>query len=923
MDRHTFELLEASVREAEDAWRSGNRQQSWERYRSILRQRFEQVGYNPASLTAADLTIIERLADLSIPFGRVQEADQLLTLAANGYRRKGSNYWFDLITLKRIHLCFGRHAPLESRELFRALHPPFDDVETKSAANGFMRQMESSYHQDTEDEPRLALFENFYLQLGRLLLYMGKHQPAIEVLEHGNGMACSANGTTSRNAALHFQLELARARMERGDLAESGQLLSRMSPTIDQVLQPGHTTTWLALSAQLHLLRGELGRAQDRLLEMSKICASNGFELPALRSLLSLAGVFILVNKIPEAEEILLQAERSEAYKDREIQEQTSRLLKVAKARVGMEVGGAESVAEMQGGVESRAIPKAVPSDFPVATHGRSLEDFEARALQFQFYLSLRRNTAARSCLERLRSFRQSDSLLIRMRLRALEATFDYYVQCSPQTAAAALREIIPAFRRLGMIPELWRAYILYELCLRKLGELADEIDRIQKEKNDLLEKLENSLSLADRIVFLLNKPTAEEEEIARQIKALQDLESSSSTGWIQGIQITYLRQKMLNELLNQIYRQRHAFAVSRLAKTSPRQAWPRISLWRRLFLRSPHRALIAFLVLPDAVLAITITFGKLQYKVSRTTRLWLRQRVKEWHETIPESRPDEAGRLALAIAKQIGIEDLLAQLPAGVNRLTILPDDVLHGFPFATIRSSEKYLIERFPISIGFDAAHANSRRWRLPRIRTGLLVGITESVPPLPKTARQMSFVAGWLTERHMQAASLQNETVTPDSLCSGLQTSNLFHLSCHGQFSLDDPDSTGWQLLSGKDHTETFGLTRIFKLDLHHLEHATLLSCWGADNYVRPGRWILSLPEALCRAGTGSVAACLWEISEDCALEFVQHFYEAIPGRSTDEAVREAQLRMMKNHAGRAREPVEWAGFQLYGTPRKLRI
>jgi CHAT domain-containing protein len=80
---------------------------------------------------------------------------------------------------------------------------------------------------------------------------------------------------------------------------------------------------------------------------------------------------------------------------------------------------------------------------------------------------------------------------------------------------------------------------------------------------------------------------------------------------------------------------------------------------------------------------------------------------------------------------------------------------------------------------------------------------------------------------------------------------------------------------------------------------------------------------LPEALCRAGTGSVAACLWEISEECALEFVQHFYDAIPGLRTDEAVREAQLRMMKNDSGRAREPVEWAGFQLYGTPKKLRI
>lgn len=923
MDRHTFELLETRVQEAEDAWRSGNRQQAWERYRSILSQRLEQVGYNPAALTAADLTIVERLADLSIPFGRVHDADDLLSLAANGYCRIDSNYWFDLITLKRIHLCFGRHAPLEARELFRDLHPPFDDIESKSATHGFMQQIESSYLHDTEDEPRLVLFENFYLQLGRLLLYLGKYPAAIEVLEHGSEIAPGPSGATSCNAALHFQLELARARVERGDLAEGGQLLSRIWPTINQVLQPGQTTTWLALSAQLDLLRGELGSAQDRLTEMSQICASNGFELPALRSLLSLAGVFILLNKIPEAEGILLHAERAEAYKDREIQEQTDRLLKVAKARVGMEAGGAESVAEMQGGVESRAIPKSLPSDFPLATYGRSLGDFESRALQFQFYLGLRKNAAAQSCLERLRSFRQSDSRLIRLRLRALEATFDYYIQRSPQTAAEALREIMPAFRELGMIPELWRTYVLYESCLRKLDRPVDEINGIQKEKNALLEKIENSLSLADRIVFLLNKPTAEEEEIPRQIRALRDLESVSSIGWIKGIRKKYQRQQMLNELLNVIYRQRHAFAISRLTKSSAQQPWPRISLWKRLFLRSPRHALISFVVLPDAVLAISMTWGKLQYKVSRTTRLWLRQRVKEWHETIPESRPDEAGRLASTIAKQIGIAELVAQFAASVNRLTILPDDVLHGFPFATIRSGEKYLVERFALSIGFDAADATSRRWRRPRVRTALLTGITDSVPPLPKTARQLDFVAGWLSERHVKATTIRNESVTPGNLCSGLQTANLFHISCHGQFSPDNPDSTGWQLLNGKDHTEIFGLTRIFALDLRQLEHATLLSCWGADNYVRPGRWILSLAEALWRAGTGSVVACLWEISEDCALEFVRHFYDALPGLRTDEAVREAQLRMMKNDSRRAREPVEWAGFQLYGTPRNLRM
>jgi CHAT domain-containing protein len=923
MDPHTLELLDASVQEANDLWDSGNRQQAWERYRSILRQRLEQVGYNPAALVAADLTVIERWSDLSIAFGKTVDADRLLTLAANGYRRIGSNYWFDLVTLKRIELCFGRYAALEARELFQTLHPPFDNIESRSAADGFMRNMESSYLHDTEDEPRQVLFETFYLQLGRLLLYMGKYQAAIEVLERGIAMASAPGSAGSRSVRARFQLELARALLERGELAEGGRLLSRVWPTLDQASQPGLTTTWLALAAQLDLLRGDFGSAQDRLIEMTNICASNGFEVSALRSVLSLARVFILLNKITEAEVILSHAkERSEAYQDRGIKEQADRLLKVANARIGFESPGAESVIEMQGSADAVATPQSVATEFPITTHGRSLEDFESRALQFQFYLGIGSTKAAQTCLERLRSFRQSESLLIRLRLSALEATFEYYARGNAQVPAETIAETMSAFRELGMIPELWRAYTLYELCLRRLERPASDINRVQKEKNALLAQLEASLSLADRIVFLLNKPTAEEEEIVQQIRALRDLESASSTGWITAMRKNYRRQKLLNELLNVIYRQRHAFAISRLAKNSSRQSWPRIALWKRLFWRSPSHALISFVVLPDAVLAITMVWGKLQYKVSSTTRLWLRQRVREWHESIPESRPDEAQRLASKIAEHIGISEVLGQLPAGISSLTVLPDDVLHGFPFVTIPYGEGYLIERFSLSIGFDAASAVPKDWQRPRVRTALLTGITNGVPPLPKTARQLDLVAASLRNRHVQTTTMRNERVTPVDLCGALQTSNLFHISCHGQFSPDQPESTGW-ILGDKDHSEVFGLTRIFELDLRQLKHATLLSCWAADNYVRPGRWILSLPEALWRSGAGSVVACLWEISEDCALEFIQQFYDVLPGLRTDEAVRQAQMRMMKSASGRIREPVEWAGFQLYGTPRKLRM
>jgi len=122
---------------------------------------------------------------------------------------------------------------------------------------------------------------------------------------------------------------------------------------------------------------------------------------------------------------------------------------------------------------------------------------------------------------------------------------------------------------------------------------------------------------------------------------------------------------------------------------------------------------------------------------------------------------------------------------------------------------------------------------------------------------------------------------------------------------------------------EKTEIVGLNRMFQLDLRRMKHATLVSCWAADNFVLPGRWVVSLPEVLWRAGAASVVGSLWQVSEDCAGQFVQKFYKALPSHTVDRAAQQAILALMRNGAGPPREPVDWAGFQVYGEPQKLRL
>src|SRR5580698_9783033 len=116
MDLLELDLLEEKVQKAEDRWRSGQWRPALELYCEIFLEQWRKLDGRSEALTAADLTILERIADLSAPIGFAQLAESVLAQVAQGYRRLGSQYWADLITLKRIHVAFANHDPFRARE---------------------------------------------------------------------------------------------------------------------------------------------------------------------------------------------------------------------------------------------------------------------------------------------------------------------------------------------------------------------------------------------------------------------------------------------------------------------------------------------------------------------------------------------------------------------------------------------------------------------------------------------------------------------------------------------------------------------------------------------------------------------------------------------------------------------------------------
>jgi len=717
-----------------------------------------------------------------------------------------------------------------------------------------------------------------------------------------------------------LRLALVRARLESGELAAAAADLRSIRTGLNGPGELDCETMWLDASAQLATMQGRLGAAQYQAAQVWLWCASRGYMLPALNASLNLCQLYIVLNKTVEAKGVL-DAVRAIAIQNgwAEIRDRAEHFRMVAEARARRDVSGPEAIFGLQIGSENATQSPVSTTQFPVKTHGYSLQDFQLRSLQFQFYLGCGNMGAARIALDRLHSFRICDSRVVQTGLISHLAHWLYF-NGDFSAALPYAREASAAYREMGMLPDQWRMQRLLRNTLEHLGDSSAESERLGDENQSLLMQMAGFLPLEDQITYLLNKPTEHEEFLSRKIRTLQQSEKGRKNWWRRCRAIVNT-QKTLNSLLDDVYWERESSALLRLrGEGGTAVTHPSTPLWKRVFMCRRDQAQIAFVVLPDSVLAITISLGRLRYRILHTSRVRVRELVRQWHEAVPESRPDSAARAAALLCQELQIEAILNELPPRVTRIAILPDDALHGFPFAALPVRGGFLIEHFAVSIGFQPNQRNFRR-RGKATRSVHLVGMTEGTPPLPHTAEHIRNIQAEFAEQRIETKVVLNDELPVDGLLDFLQHATLVHISCHGEYAQNCPEATGWQIVTGKSRTELVGLPRLFGLKLTGLHHATIMSCWSADNFIFPGRWVISLPEVLWRAGAGSVAACLWEVSEQCVSEFVAHFYHNLRSLPVDCAAQTALIAMLKS--GGRREPFDWAGFQVYGDPKLLRF
>jgi CHAT domain-containing protein len=921
---------------AEDEFERGEFASALLRYRQVLLDFLAESDPTQGiatRLTEAEVVMLERLADLAALFGEWDEAQQLLTSLRQLFEDAGNLYAADYICLKQVALEIGRGRLRHARQLLREMATSIGDCDLiPFTSAGFAQWEAGRYWPDTNAADREVLFSRLYLEIGRLEAANGQYDRAVAALKRGLLHCQPGAPALARQAEVPLLLAIAASRLEQGDLQSAAVVVLDLPGQFDEAQQPGLAVQRLAILGKLDLLTGDLGPAKRHFERVLEICQDGQFEQAVPKATLNLAHILIYLNQTRAASHLLERA-RARALQRNDVSTlvRAEMLLRVAIERgrsLAEEVCIAPSVTRIWKG-PGEPMPEADPynprhpSDIPPSDNYLAL--FEERALGFHWLLARYDWQGASQYLQEIfEAYQGTDSLLVQGRLLVMECMLTYYTG-EIERAARGFEEIRPILQKMGLKPELWQVMRFLGWCASRSSRPHDaEVAVTEAER--LLTEMTESLSASERSIFQLNKWTADEEYIASEVNQLSQMKvSMASVNWLRRVRLQHRIRKRLAMLLDHVDRYK-ATVVERTVRgfDVPAEEGKKSSLWGRLWCHARDRATISFVVLPDRVLIVRTGWLDLNFGVSMLTRLQVRALVRAWHELILDGDLAGAQSALETLADALQIGPIIDELPSRIRALTFVPDDSLHGLPFSAMSWRGKYLVERYAIARAFEWTLKRQSR---PRVKPALVVAVTEGnddFPSLPTTQTEINDVKDLLCRRGIPVTTLAGGEASKATILRGLSEVGFFHIACHGVFQPDLPDRSGLVLVTQSGATEVLSLRELAELDLCNLEQVVLSSCWSADNFILPGRWIISPPEVLLRRGVRSVMGCLWEVDGRLSGPFMKRFYENLEEMPRDEALRQTQLACIERRLCEkmdTADPVYWAGFCAYGDTGRL--
>lgn len=272
--------------------------------------------------------------------------------------------------------------------------------------------------------------------------------------------------------------------------------------------------------------------------------------------------------------------------------------------------------------------------------------------------------------------------------------------------------------------------------------------------------------------------------------------------------------------------------------------------------------------------------------------------------------KQQSAGRVLATLSAQL-TEPVLADVTTPL--VGIVSYGPLHALPFAALSAGGTSLGERYTLFTLPSASVLGYQREPTNTILSSPLLmaegRVRDGWNALPGANAEVEAIGGILGTEIFTAAQAKVDTFFDQA-----PHATLIHLAMHAEFR---PDAPLFSRLLFAQEGAPLELREVFGLNLGRTELVVLSACETQVGASYGGDEISSLNRAFLYAGTATVVASLWKVDDDATRVLMTHFYEALSqGAGPAQALSQAQAAVRANPD--FAEPFYWSAFVLTGAP-----
>ncbi|HSD18241.1 MAG TPA: CHAT domain-containing protein [Thermomonas sp.] len=328
-----------------------------------------------------------------------------------------------------------------------------------------------------------------------------------------------------------------------------------------------------------------------------------------------------------------------------------------------------------------------------------------------------------------------------------------------------------------------------------------------------------------------------------------------------------------------------------------------------------PDEVVVAYHALPDRLMAWVLSnegVREVPLPVA-IKRADLARLVDAYRDALIGVKP------AMEVGDKIG-SLLLAplQVPAG-KRMVIVPHGPLHYLPFQALRLEGQYLIERNPISIAPSISIAARLAERTPTVPAQLVAFGNPTInpdvaEPLPGAEREVHA----LSRQFPGATLFFKEQANKSNFEASAPTARLLHVAAHAMADTLDPLHSKVLLADENGQPNYLEAKDVLGMDLKGTAMIALSACESGLGRVEDGDEVLGFTRSFLSAGTSTLLASLWPVSDAATETLMTTLYDDLAkGVPVQDAMRDAQRAVLANPE--TAHPFFWAPFNLIGNWR----